>query len=103
MACSLWTVEVDKDNSDKAEDEKRRKEYWEAYSSLFQVASDSVLLAVTEFHKFAWMNDPPLTGEAWDEKFKELYATMIFEMRTDAFEKSQLPKELVEERLPFAM
>jgi hypothetical protein len=98
-----WAVWLDKNNSDKEEDEKRRKEYWQAYGSLFQIASDRVLLAVTEFHKVVWMNEPPLTGEAWDEKFKELYATMIFEMRADAFEKSELPKKVVEDRLPFAM
>lgn len=39
-----------------------------------------------------------MTGEGWDEKFKEFkepYAPMIFEMRTDAFEKSELTKKLV--------
>jgi hypothetical protein len=77
-------------------------EYWLAYSSLFQIASDSVLLSVAKFHKFAWMRETDLPdGEAWTQEFKRLYATMIFEMRTDAFEETKLPKELVEDHLPF--
>jgi hypothetical protein len=84
-----------------AEAKKAASKYWQAYSTLFQIASDPVLLAVTEFHKLAWRNDPPLTGEAYSKKFRELYATMICEMRRDAFAKTKLRKELVEERLPF--
>jgi hypothetical protein len=42
-------------------------------------------------------------GVSLPNQSQELYATMVFEMRTDAFEKSQLPKKLVKERLPFAM
>jgi hypothetical protein len=76
-------------------------EYWLAYSNLFHVASDSVLLAVADFHKLGWMGDTDLTGEAYDQEFKDLYATMIIEMRKDAFEKTELQKEKVEERLPF--
>jgi hypothetical protein len=85
-------------------DEERIKainEYWLAYSSLFQLASDSVLLAVTAFHKLAWMGDTDLTGEAYDQEFKHLYAAMIIEMRKDAFEQTELHMKLVEERLPF--
>jgi hypothetical protein len=76
-------------------------EYWLAYSNLFQIASDPVLVAVSDFHKLGWMQDTDLISEAYDEEFKNLYATMIIEMRRDAFEKTDLQKELVEERLPF--
>src|SRR5215211_5730048 len=85
-------------------DEDRIKainEYWLAYSNLFHIASDPVLLAVADFHKLAWMEDTNLTGEAYDQEFKDLYATMIIEMRKDAFEKTDLQKEKVEQRLPF--
>jgi hypothetical protein len=85
-------------------DEDRVKainEYWLAYSNLFHIASDSVLLAVADFHKLAWMGETDLTGEAYDQEFKDLYATMIIEMRTDAFEKTELQKEKVKQRLPF--
>jgi hypothetical protein len=88
--------------ADNSEDRiKAINEYWLAYSNLFYIASDSVLLAVTNFHKLAWMGDTGLTGEAYDQEFKHLYATMIIEMRTDAFEKTELRKEKVEQRLPF--
>ena len=86
-------------------DEDRIKainEYWLAYSNLFQIASDPVLLAVTDFHNLAWMKQPPeLTDEAFDEEFKDLYAKMIITMRKDAFEETELKKERVAERLPF--
>jgi 8-oxo-dGTP pyrophosphatase MutT (NUDIX family) len=80
---------------------KTESEYWLAYSSLFQFAVDSVLLSVAEFHKFAWMRDPALTGEAWEQEFKSRYANMIIEMRKDAFEETRLDKEQVEQHLPF--
>lgn len=75
--------------------------YWLAYSNLFQIASDSVLLAVTDFHKLAWMGDTDLPEEAFDREFQRLYATIIIEMRKDAFEETELQTELVEQRLPF--
>jgi hypothetical protein len=88
-----------------AESSKERieavKEYWLAYGSLFQIASDPVLLAASDFHKVAWVNDTDLTGEAYDQEFKTLYATMIIEMRKDAFERTELSQKLVEERIPF--
>ena len=81
---------------------KVETEYWHAYSSLFQIASDLVLLSVAEFHKFSWIGETDLpAGEAWTQEFNRLYATMIIEMRSDAFEETKLPKELVEEHLPF--
>jgi hypothetical protein len=80
---------------------KAINDYWLAYSNLFQIASDSVLVAVTDFHKFEWMQDTDLTGEDNYQEFKRLYATMIIEMRKDAFEETELQKELVKERLPF--
>jgi hypothetical protein len=75
--------------------------YWLAYSNLFQIASDSVLLAATDFHTFAWIQDTDLTGEDNDKEFKKLYAKMVIEMRRDAFEKTELQQEIIEERLPF--
>lgn len=68
---------------------------------MFQIASDPVLLAATDFHKFAWIQDTDLSGSAYRERFKDLYATMILAMRKDAFEATELPKELIEERLPW--
>jgi hypothetical protein len=76
-------------------------EYWLAYSKLFNIASDPVLLAVTEYHKFEYMQDHDLTGDAYEEKFKQLYATMIIEMRKDTTEETELQQDLIEERLPF--
>ncbi len=77
------------------------KEYWLAYGSLFQIASDPILLAASDFHKVAWIQDTNLIGEAYNQEFKNLCAKMIIEMRKDAFERPQLRKELVEERIPF--
>jgi hypothetical protein len=72
-----------------AENEKKRteavSEYWLAYSDLFQLATEPVLLAVTDFHNFAWMEVTDLTGEAYDQEFKRQYAAMIIEMRRDAY------------------
>jgi hypothetical protein len=84
-----------------SEEKEAQRAYWKAYSTLFHIASDRVLLAVTDFHRFAWKQETELTGEAWDQEFKNLYAAMIIEMRKDAFQETKLPKELVEERLPF--
>jgi hypothetical protein len=88
---------------------KAVNEYWLAYSNLFQIAPDSVLLAVTEFHKLAWMEDTELRAEEFDREFKRLYARMIIEMRKDSFNKTEFEttdleqnQHLVEERLPFA-
>jgi hypothetical protein len=88
------------ENDDPARIETVQK-YWLAYSNLFQIASDPVLLAVTTFHNFAWMEDTNLNPEDRKNEFKSLYATMIFEMRKDAFEETKLQKERVEQRLPF--
>jgi intergrase/recombinase len=88
---------VDKDKTDKA-----ALEYQDAYRNLFQVASDRVLIAATDFNEFAWRENTTLTGEDYRNRFKELYATLILEMRRDAFEKTKLPRDLVEERLPWA-
>jgi hypothetical protein len=94
-----------------AEDSEDRvkavKEYWLAYSTLFNIASDRVLLAASEFHKLAWMDatDKNLadkeTEKAFNEEFKDLYTTMILKMRHDISEKTELKMETVEERLPF--
>jgi hypothetical protein len=81
---------------------KAVNEYWLAYSNLFQLASDPVLLAVAEFHKLAWMWDTELKDEAFNQEFKHLYAQMIILMRQDAFEGTGLTHDDVEKRLPFA-
>jgi hypothetical protein len=75
--------------------------YWMAYGSLFQIASDTVLEAVIDFHEFAWLWRTDLQGDDWDEEFKNRYTTMIIEMRKDAFEKTQLGEDRVKEHLPF--
>jgi hypothetical protein len=80
---------------------KAINEYWLAYSSLFQIAEDPVLLPVTEFHELAWMRNTDLVDAAFDDRFKDLYATMVIEMRRDAFVETNLEKDLVKERLPF--
>jgi hypothetical protein len=41
---------------DSPEKIKAVNEYWLAYSNLFNIASDRVLLAASEFHKLAWMD-----------------------------------------------
>jgi len=83
---------------------KAVNEYWLAYSNLFQIASDPVLLAVTDFHKLAWMwDDTDLKkGEDFEQGFRRLYAEMIIRMRQDAFEGTKLEPDLVKKRLPFA-
>jgi hypothetical protein len=68
---------------------------------LFPLASDAVLLAATTFHKFAWTGDTDLTGEAYDQEFKRMYATLIVEIREEVYEATQLPTDIVEDRLPF--
>ena len=77
------------------------EEYWVAYSDLFPLASDAVLLAATNFHKFAWTGDTDLTGEAYDQEFKRVYATLIVEIREEVYEATQLRTDIVEDRLPF--
>jgi hypothetical protein len=94
-----------------AEDSEDRvkavKEYWLAYSALFNIASDRVLRATSAFHKLAWMDatDKDLadkkTEEKFNEDFKELYTTMILKMRHDFSEKTELDSKEIAERLPF--
>jgi hypothetical protein len=72
-----------------------------AYSNLFQIASDPVLTAVTAFHKLAWNYETDLKGEAFNQEWRHLYANMIVEMRRDAFAKTQLRNEVVEQNVPF--
>ena len=94
--------------ADDSEDRvKAVNEYWLAYSNLFYVASDPVLLAVTEFHQLAWMDSTNWDladeekEETFNQEFKALYTTMIMEMRNDVSEKTELKRAIVEERLPF--
>ena len=95
--------DFDPASAEKDEDRiKAINEYGLAYSNFFYIASDSVLLAVADFHKLAWLRDTDLTGEAYEQEFKDLYATMIIEMRKDAFERTELQKEKVKQCLPFS-
>jgi hypothetical protein len=77
-------------------------EYWLAYSTLFHIASDSMLLAATRFHRLAWLGEPELIGEAYDEQFKELYATLLIEIRKEAYPGTEMHKDLLA-NLPFNM
>jgi len=89
------------DGVDEVKTDKAALEYQDAYRNLFQVASDRVLMAATDFHDFAWRGNTSLTGDEYEERFRDLYATLILEMRRDAFEETRLPKDLVERRLPW--
>ena len=87
-----------------------KNEYWRAYRGLFHVAPDEVLIAASDFHRFAWMGDYPDSyseSDRWHEvyvkQFRELYARMLGEMRRDAFGQTYLPLEMIEDRLPFFM
>jgi hypothetical protein len=94
-----------------AEDSEDRvkavNEYWLAYSSLFNIASDRVLVAASEFHELAWMDatDKDLADKEsekpFNEEFKERYATMILKMRHDISEKTELDRDTIVKRLPF--
>jgi len=75
-------------------------EYWFSYSNLFHIASDRVLEAASDFHKYAWIEDPSVTDETV-ERFKELYAEMIVRMRTDVSESTNFSNEQLQDRLPF--
>jgi hypothetical protein len=75
-------------------------EYWLAYGNLFHIASDPVLMAVSDFHNWAWIENPPLTNETV-KKFNDLYAKMIITMREDVSERTELSLEEVKNRLPF--
>jgi len=77
-------------------------EYWLAYSTLFHIASDSMLLAATRFHSLAWVQETGLTDEAFNEKFKDLYAKLLIEIRKEAYPGTEMHKELLA-TLPFDM
>jgi hypothetical protein len=74
--------------------------YWLAYSDLFHIASDPVLRAVSNFHNWAWIENPSVTEENV-EKFRALYAKIIIAMREDVSERTNLSVEEIEDRLPF--
>src|SRR5215204_4478824 len=65
--------------SDSEEVTKAVNEYWLAYSNLFHIASDSVLLAVADFHKFRWLQEgtADLSDADYDNEFKNRYAIML--------------------------
>src|SRR5829696_8765230 len=67
---------------------KARNEHWAAYSNLFQIASDPVVRAASDFHNFWWEYDP--TDEKQFKQFSALYAKMIMAMREDVSERTEL-------------
>jgi hypothetical protein len=79
---------------------KAEAAYWLAYSSLFQIASDSVIIAVADFHQCAWIEDPTASPESI-EQFKVRYADMIKKMRVDVSEKTKLSEHKIKAHLPF--
>ena len=83
--------------------DKAEEAYWLAYSNLFQVASDTVLLSVFDFHEAAWINVGDLTGDAYDTMFRERCAAMLLEMRTDGDRMTRLVPREIEKRIPFRM
>ena len=78
---------------------KARNEHWAAYSNLFQIASDPVVRAASDFHNFWWEYDP--TDEKQFKQFSALYAKMIMAMREDVSERTELSLEEMEYRVPF--
>jgi uncharacterized protein YxeA len=79
---------------------KAVNEYWLAYSNLFHIASDPVLSAVSDFHNWAWLENPPVTKENVD-RFRDLYARIIIAMREDVSERTNLSLAEIQDRLPF--
>jgi len=77
-----------------------RSEYWIAYSNLFQIASDPVVRATSNFHNFWWEYDP--SNQEQFNEFSALYAKMIVAMRVDVSERTELSLEEMRERVPFA-
>jgi hypothetical protein len=90
------------DGVDDDKHEAANLKYYRAYHNLFQVASDPVLKAATEFHNsVAWGGEPHEAGEEYGKRFKKLYGRMILAMRKDAFEATEIPEAVIVERLPW--
>jgi hypothetical protein len=89
--------------------------YSQAYNALFPIAKSEVLITITEFHQHTWLEgdnsfkevawlEPSLSQKNWKEwvaKWKRLYASMILEIRRDAFDASGLSVASLGERLPW--
>lgn len=89
--------------------------YSRAYNALFPIAKSEVLIAITEFHEHTWLEgdnsfkkvawlEPSLSQKNWKEwvaTWKRLYASMILEIRRDAFDASGLSVASLSERLPW--
>jgi hypothetical protein len=89
--------------------------YSQAYNALFPIAKSEVLLAITKFHEHTWLEgdnsfkevawlEPSLAQKKWDKwvtTWKQLYASMILEIRIDAFDASGLSVASLAERLPW--
>jgi hypothetical protein len=58
---------------------------------------------VSDFHQGAWIKAGYLAGDAYDEWFRKAYAAMILAMRRDGFAGTRLPRELIEDRIPFGL
>lgn len=75
-------------------------EYSQALVALFPVASDDVVKSVKKFHDFMGPGAQPEDPNEGIRKWADLYATMIYEMRKDAFVvKTELGKEQLAELL----
>lgn len=77
-----------------------RTEYWVAYSNLFQIASDPVVTAASDFHKYWWGEYDP-TNKENQKIFGALYAKLIIAMRADVSERTKLSPAELEKRIPF--
>jgi hypothetical protein len=89
--------------------------YSRAYNALFPIAKSEVLITITEFHEHTWLEgdnsfkevawlEPSLSQKNWKEwvaTWKRLYASMILEIRRDAFDASGLSVASLGERLPW--
>jgi hypothetical protein len=80
--------------------EQATLKYSQAHHRLFQVASDDVLLSVAKLHQHVWAT--PTSQEGWLDTWKDLYATMLLDMRQDAAEATNIPKEQIIEFLPWS-
>jgi hypothetical protein len=73
------------------------------YRTLFHVASDEFLTTAMDFYRLVGPDTPDTpTGDAYKEQFNEQYAKVILAMRSDVFEETRLPLQLIKQRLPWS-
>jgi hypothetical protein len=93
-----WTLTTKGSDEEKKADDK----YWRAYYALFPLASDGFLRAAMAYHSY--MKEAPypnFADKAAREKFKDLWTTLVIEMRNDANVKSHLSTNEIEEHIPY--